>query len=237
MVAHPTAEVQEWPIDVIPVIDLMSGQVVRARAGQREHYAPIQSPLVQGSDPTSILEALLQRCHAKKAYIADLDAIMKDQIQSTCIESLANYFKDTELWLDAGFTQFAEAHQAVRRHGENLIPVLGTETLIGLEDLSQHHQHCVLSLDFGPDGFRGDIGWLSCPQYWPDQVIVMTLDRVGIQEGPDYKELKTALVQSQKRLPATRIFAAGGVTQSDALKLKELGVAGALVATALHTMK
>jgi len=258
MVTHPTAEGHEWPIAVIPVIDLLCGQVVHARAGQRDLYAPIQTPLVQGSDPEKVLEALLNRSKAKTAYIADLDGIMHERAQWPLINQLAARFTDIEIWLDAGFKSVESAHSAIQIHCQKetmlsasesdlqgsvlergkglstLLPVLGTESLLALENLSYQAQHCVLSLDFGPEGFRGDAGWLSHAEYWPDRVIVMSLANVGIGAGPDFEQVQSVLIKASKLDKPTRVFAAGGVAQYHASQLSQLGVAGALVASALH---
>ena len=43
---------------IIPVLDLMQGQIVRGIAGQRESYRPIKSSLVAGSDHEAIAGAL-----------------------------------------------------------------------------------------------------------------------------------------------------------------------------------
>jgi phosphoribosylformimino-5-aminoimidazole carboxamide ribotide isomerase len=59
----------------------------------------------------------------------------------------------------------------------------------------------------------------------------MTLGRVGSDAGPDIERL----TRLRRLAPAHRIFAAGGVRdQSDLDQLAGLGIAGALVSTALH---
>jgi phosphoribosylformimino-5-aminoimidazole carboxamide ribotide isomerase len=260
---HPTAEGHEWPIAVIPVIDLLNGQVVRARAGERSSYAPIQTPLVQGSDPFEVLRALLNRTKAKTAYVADLNGIMDGQAQWPLLNRLSEHFASTEIWIDAGFISYASAYEAILQSAETqsrtdpseegeqnsfpknqkprsipgrsiLTPVLGTETLLSLEDLSHFAQECVLSLDFGQEGFRGDPDWLSHPEYWADRVIVMTLAKVGVGAGPDIEEIERALLKASRLESPPHVFAAGGVALHHALPLKQLGIAGALVASALH---
>lgn len=257
MVAYPTAEGHEWPIAIIPVLDLMGGQVVRARAGLREHYAPIQH--IKGSDPFIFLPFMLQRSRAAIAYIADLDGIMHGKVQWALLNQIAADFSEIQMWLDAGFQSFAQAQQAIHAsvHGEGspkysslagassvaeggwhnpFVPVLGTETLLALEDLSRFSEECILSLDYGSEGFRGDSAWLSCHEYWPSRVIVMSLPNVGAEEGPDDKALKTALMSAQKCANPPQIFAAGGVDFKHTHPLSVLGVSGALMATALHAL-
>ena len=45
----PTVTLPSEPI-LVPVVDLLAGQVVHARRGERSRYQPIQSPLCPGSD-------------------------------------------------------------------------------------------------------------------------------------------------------------------------------------------
>ena len=60
----------------------------------------------------------------------------------------------------------------------------------------------------------------------------MTLARVGAGEGPDLQRL----AELRARAPDREVFAAGGVRGVDDLaQLREADVAGALIATALHT--
>src|SRR5579859_3993027 len=63
------------PFAIIPVLDLKSGVVVHARAGDRANYRPIATPLAAGSAPADILAGLLALAPFRAVYIADLDAI------------------------------------------------------------------------------------------------------------------------------------------------------------------
>ena len=62
-------------MQVIPVIDLMGGEVVRARMGDRASYRPIESPLSPTSDPVDVVRGLLAAYPFPTLYVADLDAI------------------------------------------------------------------------------------------------------------------------------------------------------------------
>lgn len=238
----------EQALELLPVLDLMGGVVVRARAGERACYAPIESPLAAGSAPATLLAALLERSGAHAAYLADLDAIMHGKPQTGLVRELLSSFPEVSLWLDGGFcslddglamaAQLGEAGTR-RRAGQaaaraaRLLPVLGSESLQACSDLSRGRAAgaCVLSLDFGPEGFRGDPDWLARPALWPRQVIVMTLARVGMAQGPDLQRLEDC----RRRAGTRRVYAAGGVRgPQDIRALEALGIAGALVATALH---
>ena len=89
----------------------------------------------------------------------------------------------------------------------------------------------MLSLD-RRDGQRLDpAGCWDAPQAWPERVIVMTLERVGADAGPDLDTLRDV----QARSPGTQLIGAGGIRH--AADLAAAGDAGAwawLVASALH---
>ena len=61
--------------EVIPVVDLMGGLVVHARAGERDRYRPLESPLAASSEPADVVRGLLALHPFRSLYIADLDAI------------------------------------------------------------------------------------------------------------------------------------------------------------------
>ena len=61
---------------IIPVMDLMRGQVVHGVAGQRNKYRPISSSLVDGANPLDVASAFQKLFGVEELYIADLDAIM-----------------------------------------------------------------------------------------------------------------------------------------------------------------
>jgi uncharacterized protein related to proFAR isomerase len=113
--------------------------------------------------------------------------------------------------------------------------VLGSESLSSLDDYEHARgragPNAPLSLDFRGDAFVGPPELLAEACLWPNRIIVMTLARVGSGEGPDLARLGDIIARAGSRA----VFAAGGVRHADDLKaLRDLGVAGALVATALH---
>lgn len=62
-------------MQLIPVIDLMAGQVVRGVRGERSAYRPIRSSLCESSAPLALAPRLLERAASDTLYIADLDEI------------------------------------------------------------------------------------------------------------------------------------------------------------------
>jgi len=218
-------------VELIPVIDLMGGAVVHARRGVRDTYRPIVTPLCDGAEPIAIASALMALAPFRTFYVADLDAIAGKAGHDDVITRLQGRFPEIELWVDAGE---ADAVALTCRRAAGLgRPVVGTETMrgdkAGVAALASGP--AVLSLDYGPEGPRGPAAFHEQAELWPEAVIVMTLARVGGGDGPDYTRLGDIIEQAGER----RIYAAGGVRDADDLqRLADLGVAGVLVASALH---
>ena len=89
----------------------------------------------------------------------------------------------------------------------------------------------VLSLDFRESVFQGPADLLE-PSHWPRRVIAITLARVGGEAGPDFERLAEL-----RRIRAPPASPCGGRRCADdrnMLRLAEMGIKGALVASALH---
>src|SRR5438477_12970585 len=78
-------------MDIIPVLDLSRGVAVRAQAGDRARYEPVESVLTPVSigDPVALLRAFRSRLGATACYVADLDAIQGGAVQRTVLGELA----------------------------------------------------------------------------------------------------------------------------------------------------
>lgn len=211
-------------MQVIPVLDLMGGGVVRAVAGRRDDYSPLPTPLAPSNEPEEVAAGFLRLYPFRAIYVADLDGILGRGDNSAVARALCEKFPQTEFWLDAG----CRAPQAAP-----WVTVIGSESLDANApppDLSEENR-VVLSLDFRDDGFIGPPPLLASPQLWPRGVIVMTLTQVGLGKGPDLVRCAEIRARAGER----EIFAAGGVRNaSDLLVLAQMGISGALVASALH---
>ncbi len=222
-------------MQIIPVIDLQDGRVVHARRGERAAYAPIRSSLATGASPAEIAAALLAVYPFASLYLADLDAIQRRGHNNEAIAAIHAQFPEVELWVDTGIADI-DGVRAWRAQGLGR-PVLGTECMTDhrlIDELRavQSEPPPVLSLDFGADGSAlGPIDLLARPAAWPNEVIAMTLARVGADTGPDWTRLRQIVAAASRR----RVYAAGGVRSAEDLRaLQRLGVAGALVASSLH---
>ncbi|QIB36316.1 nickel transporter [Ancylobacter pratisalsi] len=213
------------------MIDLMGDAVVHARRGARAAYGPIRTPLCAGAAPLDVAAGLMALAPFKHLYVADLDAISGQGGHDQTLAALAAAHPGLALWVDAGEAQA----QAVARRAEQGPgrAVVGSETMVDLgSGLSALAAGAVaLSLDFGPEGPRGPAAIHHRAELWPESVIVMTLARVGATEGPDFARLADIVARAGGR----RVYAAGGVRQADDVeRLADMGIAGVLLASALH---
>src|SRR4051812_46858044 len=115
-------------MEIIPVIDLMHGQVVHAKQGQRQNYLPLQSILCNGSAPLYVVKALLELYPFTTVYIADIDAIQGVGNHFELITAMITKFPHINFWIDNGVRQ---AHE-ISVHINNFYPVIGTENIENL---------------------------------------------------------------------------------------------------------
>jgi HisA/HisF family protein len=218
-------------MQIIPVLDLKDGTVVRAQMGERDRYRPIETPLAPGNNPVDVARGLLSVHPFQTLYIADLDAIEGRGDNEAAIARLRQAFPQLALWVDNGIADPADA-SAWLAHTSHCL-VLGSETQRDpkLVRALSDHDRVILSLDFRGAQFAGPAELLDDTSAWPRRLIVMTLARVGSGAGPD----TARIAEIRARAAGRSIYAAGGVRDaSDLAALQQLGVAGALVATSLH---
>ncbi|RZF27830.1 phosphoribosylformimino-5-aminoimidazole carboxamide ribotide isomerase [Paraburkholderia sp. UYCP14C] len=237
-------------MQVIPVLDLLDGQVVRAVRGERSAYRPIQSRLVATSDPLATARALLEASGARTLYIADLGAILQRGAHASTLAALRVALPGIELWLDAGFADYASMralferidhavaqhdHPAAASHLANLVPVFGSETLRDLHALHAAQRAGlapILSLDHRAGELLAATALDRSSAWWPSRVIAMTLDQVGSYAGPDLATFERLRAQAGAH---TTLIGAGGIRNRDDLAAAAAtGASAWLVASALH---
>ncbi len=214
---------------MIPVIDLLGGQVVHARFGDREHYRPIRSQLCDSARVEEIVPALLDLFAFRRLYVADLDALLGKQRQLAAIDAVRRLAPTLSLWIDSAIRD-REDLAAIAERGT---PVLASETLMAadVERLLAACPAAVLSVDYRGDRLLGEPALLERAQHWPIDVIAMNLARVGSSQGPDLEQLSAL----RRVAPHSRLYAAGGIRNAmDLRRCREAGAAGVLVASALH---
>ncbi len=214
-------------MQIIPVIDLKDGLVVHAVRGDRSQYQAIhQNSLITNSSEADVVIAnLLKKKDFKSIYIADLNAICGLGNHSVLINQLLNRYPEIEFWIDDG----SELADCQTYQASNYKTVIGTESQN--QPINQLDADLILSLDFKQDQAAGHGDWFNSNQFWPKRIIVMTLNRVGSQLGPDFEKL----TDLRQNYPDKTIIAAGGIRHlADLQQLKQLGIDAVLIASALH---
>ena len=229
---------------IIPVIDVLGGRVVHAVRGRRKEYQPLKSTLCASTDPVDVAAAL-KALGFGELYVADLDAITRGQANFSIFKNIADK-TGLELMVDAGIDNLKKAKRVLQSHVSKVI--IGTETLPSASLVAEAiglfgSEKVVVSLDLmGERVISGfELGALEDPvallrefqEAGVSQIIVLDLCRVGSGEGVNMPFLKEVV-----RNIKANVYVGGGVRDiKDLVKLKGVGVFGALVATALHSGK
>jgi len=227
---------------IVPVLDVMDGQVVRGVGGRRDAYRPIISQLVPSADPLAVARAFHAHFNIQTLYLADLDALMSKPPQLQTYHGLvADGF---DLWVDAGVKSMEDA-QALCDAGVNII-IVGLETLPSPAVLAEllrwfDPAQIVFSLDLKAGrplttqaAWKKD-AWSIARQAYDvgsRRMLVLDLAQVGTGGGVGTESLCRKI---KAEWPQVSLAAGGGVRgPEDLRRLKNCGVDIVLAASALH---
>jgi len=220
-------------IQIIPVLDLMSGMAVSGKSGHRETYKPLKSVYSSSPDPVEIASAL-KRSGAHQIYIADLDAIEK---KGSNLELVRKINHILPVMLDWGVKDLLSFEFALEFASKIIV---ATETLKSLDDLQAifdkfPEDRIVVSvdikngkllspeMDMSLDSFKEHLRELN-----PSQIILLDISKVGTHEGfnisliDEFADFKDSLILG------------GGIIPSEIKSLDEKGIKRVLVGSALH---
>ncbi len=216
--------------------------MVHAVRGKRSEYQSLKSKLCKSTDPLTVA-LVLKACGFRELYVADLDAII---CKGSNLPLIGKIVKKTELQLlvDAGITNLQEAKKLNKIKIQRII--IGTEILQDLhfvKDLIEQFgsEKIIVSIDLkngkilsaSEELSRMDILHLmdKLQEMRVSQLIILDLARVGSNEGVDLILLKKILSSF-----TGKVYVGGGIRDmNELLELNKLGVAGVLLATALHS--
>jgi phosphoribosylformimino-5-aminoimidazole carboxamide ribotide isomerase len=225
---------------ILPVLDIMRGEVVRAVGGRRSEYRPLVSQLTTSIKPLDVMKAIQERFGWTQFYVADLDAITGDRR----VFRLNHLPTSSQFWLDAGVRTVADVVEIHRPPVSQV--VVGSETLASLEEgraiietLGPEKVTFSLDLRNGQLIGAGAGNWddpasaaVELIAIGARRLIVLDLARVGESDGPARDDLCRKLI---RRHPYVHVFTGGGIRGVDDLRrLSDIGVSGALIASALH---
>jgi phosphoribosylformimino-5-aminoimidazole carboxamide ribotide isomerase len=228
---------------VIPVMDLRDGLAVHAKSGEREDYQPVVSVLTDNAEPLSVARAFHEKLDLSELYIADLNAIQGCGHHRALISRLAQH-SGMSLNVDAGASDVTSALQVLETGASRVI--IGAETLaswgtlLAIGAAIPAHRR-IFSLDMRAGRILSRCLELSAStpmevlsrlhQAGWREVILLDLARVGTALGAGQDLVR----QARQAFPGLSLLVGGGVRDLAELEaLGALGVAGVLLATALH---
>ncbi|MCJ7444635.1 MAG: HisA/HisF-related TIM barrel protein [Methanotrichaceae archaeon] len=213
------------------VLDIFNGAVVHAIRGKRSKYECIEkfSHVVSTSDPIKVVDAMKPR----EVYVADLNRLTGSGNNIRIIKQIS---RKSETMADIGISSLKDLQMLP----SCIKPVLGTETAsfeilkraAGLRQINvslDMKRKKILTRDpelmISPFDVIRKLNNLNL-----ETLIILELDRVGTSIGID-----DGFLSQCAHLSRHPVFLGGGVKDAEDLcMLEQLGLKGALVATAVH---
>ncbi len=227
-------------MQIIPVLDIMDGLVVRGVGGRRREYRPISSRLCDSPRPLHVAEAFRREFGIDRLYLADLDALTGGSMQLDSISGLCE--AGFRLAVDAGTNRVETGDLLLKTGVEQMICPLEAST--GPDELQSLIDAFGPRMIFSLDLKRG----MLLTERWPNDdpfatasraiamgvqsLIVLDLAAVGGGCGIPTLPLCRRL---RERFSTLELISGGGVDQPRHLdEAAETGLDGVLVASALH---
>jgi phosphoribosylformimino-5-aminoimidazole carboxamide ribotide isomerase len=229
-------------VKVIPVIDVLDGVAVHAVKGERKLYKPLRSIIAISSDPLETAKAF-HGAGFSELYVADLNGIIGD---GDNLDVIGQISRETglKLMVDAGVADIEKAKKVLEYGASSAI--IGTETMTRIDFVEEAvsilgADHVLVSLDLKHGQLLAKFSGEKHPnlratlqefqQMGVKRIIMLDLARVGSEEGVDIS-LLSGVVKGLN----VDVFVGGGVRSiEDLQQLNDVGVAGVLLATALHS--
>ena len=222
------------------MLDIYNRTVVHAQGGNRQNYQPIHksSVLCNSSEPLAVIDII----KPKEVYIADLNILQEIGEHDTNFDDTRAVSQNVRTMLDPGISFLSDVGEALSLASS---VILGTETA-SLDTISNAASEFPGRVNVSIDIKNGRI--LTRDPNMPDDplevigmlndmdirdIIILDMDRVGTSSGVDSQFLSTIAASSNHD-----VLLGGGVKDvGDIEILKDIGLKGALVATALHNGK
>jgi len=230
-------------MQIIPVIDIRNGIAVRAVAGDRGRYRPLETRLTGSSEPAVVLKALQSEFGCSVCYVADLDGIEGRNVNRCTLAEMTR--TGIRLLVDAGSKSTEEAEQLLDLGVAQVI--VASESLPEIDCLASLLQVCgTQSIVFSVDLKHGILR--SADPLWKDhnpldlvsavaghgvtQIIILDLAAVGTGSGIPVLKLCRDVKQ---QWPELTVISGGGVSSPACLEAaRQAGLDGLLIASALH---
>jgi phosphoribosylformimino-5-aminoimidazole carboxamide ribotide isomerase len=221
---------------IIFVLDILNGIVVHAVRGERAKYKPIEnSRICDSSDPLDLICTI----GPSQVYIADLDHIQDIGDNFGVIGKIS---QKTNTMVDIGVKNMDDARKCAEIA---YTVIIGTETasldIIGKATIQfpgrinvsiDMKNGIVLTKDREMDVLPEEL-MRKLNKFDLKDIIILDLGKVGTSAG-----INKDLLKKMAGISEHKILVGGGIKDlDDIVVLKDLGIDGALVATAVHNGK
>lgn len=221
-------------IELIPVLDLMSGIAVSGKSGERDTYKPLHTVYSETPDPVEIAISL-KRQGFKRIYVADLDAIGGRGSNLEIVQKINHVMPVMLDWGVKDLTNFVFALDFADKI------IIATETLKSWTDLEEifdkfPKQRIMVSVDI-KDGriltkdlsltFNEVKSKLEILKL--EEIILLNISGVGTLKG-----FNLNLLDKFKGIEDSLILG-GGITPEEIQNLNDRGLNKFLMGTALHS--
>ncbi|QEG25110.1 HisA/HisF-related TIM barrel protein [Mariniblastus fucicola] len=235
---------------VIPVLDLMIGQVVWAKGGHRGCYAPVHSPLTHSARPVDVAKAIFNQTGCDCLYLANIDSFAGATPISSVYQELVE--AGFSLWIDADWMGSLHCDKRTDQiltlaQQPNVRLIFSSETMSSLDEfsiisgLAQSGVEPIFSLDMRKGKVISKSDQLSSVQpldlvakAWQAgvrDIILLDLESVGTFDGVS---TESVIREVHERFPEAKLISGGGVReQADAQQLLTAGCQHVLVASAI----
>lgn len=241
---------------VVPVLDLMIGQVVLATSGNRDAYRPVHSRLTHSSRPLDVAQAIFNQTGCDCLYLADIDSFAGANPNWGVYNELLNL--GFGLWIDANWMTGDRCDEISEKieNPQRLKVIISSETMSRVEQFEKFEHllessiEPIFSLDKKGDSIitqRGELNQstaLELVRMAYDRgvrnLILLDLDSVGTMTGcssePD--GLGPLIQEIASELEDIQLISGGGVRNAaDVQALLDAGCQHVLVASAIHQCK
>lgn len=126
----------EPPAAVIPVLDLMIGQIVWARHGNRDCYRPLECRITNSSQPADVAKAVFLQTGCRWLYVADIDSFAGAAPNWRVFDQLLH--DGFHLMIDASWLKEERVDEAIRMivqsgEPERIRLIVSTETISSMQ--------------------------------------------------------------------------------------------------------
>jgi len=235
---------------VIPVLDLMIGQVVWAKGGQRGSYSPVHSPLTHSACPVDVARSVFNQTGCDCLYLANIDSFAGATPISNVYSELTK--AGFSLWIDADWMGSMHCDQRTDQiltlaQDPNIRLIFSSETMTSKDEftiisgLVQSGSRPIFSLDMRNGGVISKSDQLSTAspmdlisaayETGVRDMILLDLESVGTYGGVSTGDI---IAEATHKFPECRLISGGGVRdRSDAQRLLTAGCQHVLVASAI----